>query len=264
MAAQVALVTGSTSGIGKELARVLAREGHEVVLAARNESRLQQIAAELRDAFGRDMHVFSCDLSEPGAAGKLWERLEESDLTIDVLVNNAGFATYGPFTDTSLELELQQLQLNVVALTHLTKLAVRRMAERGEGRVLNVASTAAFQPGPLMAVYYASKAYVLSFSHALAEELAHTGVTVTALCPGPTASGFQSRAGMEKSRLFKGGLADARQVAEAGYAGMSAGRRVVIPGMRNRVGAIMGRITPGSLSARVVKQAQAESAAERS
>lgn len=264
MAARVALVTGSTSGIGKELARVLAREGHEVVLAARNETRLREVAAELRASHGRDAHVFPCDLSESGAADKLWGWLAELDLTVDVLVNNAGFATYGPFTDTPLELELQELQLNVVALTHLTKLAVRRMAEQGEGRVLNIASTAAFQPGPLMAVYYASKAYVLSFSHALAEELAGTGVTVTALCPGPTASDFQRRAGMERSRLFKGGLADAREVAEAGYAGMTAGKRVVIPGVRNRVGAVMGRLTPGALSARVVKQAQAETAPEQS
>jgi short-subunit dehydrogenase len=174
-----------------------------------------------------------------------------------VLVNNAGFATYGAFAETALEPELAELQLNVVTLTELAKRLLPGMLERRWGRILNVASTAAFQPGPLMAVYYATKAYVLSFSEALAEELRDSGVSVTALCPGPTASGFQQRAAMEDSKLVAGRkLMDAATVARAGYAAMMAGQRVVIPGLGNRLLAQSYRVSPRRLLTHVVRRMQ--------
>ncbi len=188
-----ALVTGASSGIGLEIAHVLAAD-HEVVLAARSADKLGALAAELDSA-----RVIAVDLADPSGTRKLVSELAD----VDVLVNNAGFGDWGLFTDTP-ETKLEEMmELNVGTLTRLTRAYLPGMLARGAGRVMNIASTAAFLPGPLMAVYYATKAYVLSFSEALAEETRGTGVTVTALCPGPTASGFQAGAAMEDSRLVK-------------------------------------------------------------
>src|SRR3989475_8551934 len=198
-----ALITGASSGIGLELARVLAEHGHDGGLVARSEATLQSLAAELK---ARDVraHVIVVDLSAPGAAKAVVDRVRDLALEIDVLVNNAGYGVYGPFLETSLDAELAMIRVNIVALTELTKRLLPAMVARKRGKILNVASTAAFLPGPLMAVYYATKAYVLSFSEAIANELEGTGVTVTALCPGPTASGFQAAARLEESRLVAG------------------------------------------------------------
>ena len=183
--------------------------------------------------------------------------LEARGIDVDVLVNNAGYALYGAFTETDLADELAMIQVNIVALTHLTKLLVRKMVARKDGRVLNVASTAAFQPGPLMAVYYATKAYVLSFSEALANELSGTGVTVTALCPGPTKTGFQARAQMEESKLVRGKeIMTSETVARAGYAGMMKGKTVVIPGMSNKMLAQAVRFLPRNTVTKMVRNAQ--------
>ena len=202
-------------------------------------------------------HVVTADLSQPRAAEGLVATLDERGLEIDVLVNNAGYALYGAFAETDLADELAMIQVNIVALTHLTKLLVRKMIARKEGRVLNVASTAAFQPGPLMAVYYATKAYVLSFSEALANELAGTGVTVTALCPGPTKTGFQARAQMEESKLVRGKeIMTAETVARAGYAGLMKGKTIVIPGMSNKMMAQAVRFLPRDTVTRLVRNAQ--------
>jgi short-subunit dehydrogenase len=177
-------------------------------------------------------------------------------LTVDTLVNNAGFTLFGRFAETDWKQEFEMLQVNVVALTALTKVFLPGMVQQRAGRILNLASTAAFQPGPLMAVYYATKAYVLSFSEALADELHGSGVTVTALCPGPTRTGFQERGRMEASRLVQGRIADARGVAEAGYAGMMAGKALVIPGFTNKLVPWLPRLLPRSMVTSIVRRAQ--------
>jgi short-subunit dehydrogenase len=173
-----------------------------------------------------------------------------------VLVNNAGFPVYGLFNETDLEVELEMLQVNVIALTALTKLFLKGMVERRYGRILNLASTAAFEPGPLMAVYYASKAYVLSFSEALANELRGTGITVTTLAPGPTRTGFQKRGQLEDSRLVQGEIADAQSVALAGYRGLMAGKTLVIPGFTNKLIPLIVRVSPRGMITRVVRRMQ--------
>ena len=190
--AKTVLITGASSGIGYELTKLFARDRYNLVLVARSESKLQQIASELTQQFGVTVKFITKDLALSTSPIEIWQELQTEGIAIDILVNNAGFATYGLFTETELQAELNMMQLNMATLTHLTKLFLQEMFPRKTGKILNIASTAAFQPGPLMAVYYATKAYVLSFSEALANELQGTGITVTVLCPGPTASGFQT------------------------------------------------------------------------
>ena len=246
----VALITGASSGIGLELARLLAADGHDLVLAARNEPKLRELAEELGD--GR-VQVIATDLSDPSVVAAVHEQVPD----VDVLVNNAGVGDFGPFVDADPVKTLAMIQLNVTSLTELTRRYLPAMVERGEGRVLNVASTAAFQPGPLMAVYYATKAYVLSFSEAIAEELRGTGVTVTALCPGPTASGFQAGASMESSKLVRDKrLPTARAVAAVGHRAMLAGDPVAVVGARNKMLAASIRFTPRPVVRRMVHRMQ--------
>jgi uncharacterized protein len=250
-----ALITGASGGIGAEIAREFAAHGYEVVLVARTKARLVALAGELEGAHGITARVIEADLARPQAPEEIYQQVGLQGVAVDVLVNNAGFGTHGPFAETDLHTELEMLQVNVVALTHLTKLFLRDMLARGHGKVLNVASTAAFQPGPLMAVYYATKAYVLSFSEALANEVQGTGVTVTALCPGPTATEFQQRAQMEHARLMRSPLMmDAAAVARVGYRALIAGKTVAIPGWANRLAAFTVRFTPRGLATRVVRQ----------
>ena len=196
------------------------------------------------------------DLSRASAIDEIYEEVTAASMPVDVLVNNAGFPVFGLFVETNLQTELEMLQVNVIALTALTKLFLKGMVERRAGRILNLASTAAFLPGPLMAVYYASKAYVLSFSQALANELHGTGVTVTALAPGPTRTGFQKRGVMEESRLVQGNIADAASVALAGYRGLMAGKALVIPGLTNKTIPWVVRLSPRSMVTRVVRRMQ--------
>jgi len=248
-----ALVTGASSGIGYELVKILAMEGHDVALVARSADQLEKIAADLRGDFGVRAIVVPADLSDPDTPDRVFSHLREAEFQVDVLVNNAGFGSLGRFVRADTGSQVDMVQVNVSALTHLTRLYAERMVERRQGRIMNVASTAAFQPGPHMAVYFATKAYVLSLSEALAEELRHTGVTVTALCPGPTTTGFQKRAGMEHApvggAMVTGG---ASGVARAGFTGMMRGRRVVIPGLFNRLGTMLPRLLPRALATRVV------------
>jgi uncharacterized protein len=251
-----ALITGASSGIGLELARIFARNRYDVVLAARNEAKLRDLAAEIQ-ASGVRAHVVVSDLSEPGAVPALTERVRALGVEVDVLVNSAGYGLFGPFLETSLDAELAMIQVNIVALTQLTKSLLPGMVARRSGRVLNLASTAAFVPGPLMAVYYATKSYVLSFTEAVAAELEGTGVTVTALCPGPTASGFQAAANLEESKLVAGKrLPTARDVAEAGYAALMAGKTVFVPGLSNKLTVLAPRVFPRRVIAKVVQKAQ--------
>ena len=250
------LITGASSGIGLELARVCAQHGHDLVLVARSEGKLQSLATELQSR-GVRAHVIASDLGAPGAVKAVVDRVTTLGLPVDVLVNNAGYGLFGPFVETSLETELAMIQLNIIALTELTKRLLPGMVVRKNGRILNVASTAAFLPGPLMAVYYATKAYVLSFSEAIANELEGTGVTVTVLAPGPTASGFQAAASLEESKLVAGKtLATSREVAVAAYEGLMAGAPIVIPGLVNKMTAQMHRLLPRRMVTSLVRGAQ--------
>jgi len=246
------LITGASGGIGLELARIFAEQGYSLVLVARNRERLEEIAVELKPT---PVQVLAKDLALVGAA----EGIHREVPKVDVLVNNAGYGVYGPFVKTPLDDELGMLQLNMTALVVLTKLYLPAMVAAKNGKILNVASTAAFQPGPLMALYYATKAFVLSFSEAIGNELEGTGVTVTALCPGPTATGFQARTKLEKSRLIKRmKVMDARTVAEAGYRGLMAGKPVVIPGLMNKLLAQSVRFSPRVLVTKIARMMQEE------
>lgn len=255
----VVIITGASSGIGYELSRQFASHGHSLMLVARDEQKLQSVADELTAAHGISASVYPLDIAAPGAPQQLMEETQRRRLSINSLVNNAGFGMYGPFAESDVGSTLQMVQLNITALTHLTRLVLPEMIERGQGRILNVASTAAFQPGPLMAVYYASKAYVLHFSEALAEELKNSGVTVTALCPGPTETAFVDRAGLGRSKLFSGALRvmDAETVAEVGYRGLMKKRRVVVPGTMNKLLIQSARFFPRRLVTRVAHAMQA-------
>ncbi|GAC1410263.1 MAG: SDR family oxidoreductase [Gemmatimonadaceae bacterium] len=249
---RTALVTGGSGGIGLEIAKVLARNEFDLVLVARKRDALEAAAGQLEGKYAVRVHVFATDLARSDAPQAIFDFLHHENIPIGVLVNNAGFGLAGEFADTNLQRELDMIQVNIAALTHLTKLFLPAMIKRGSGRVLNVASTAAFQPGPLMAVYYATKAYVLSFSEALAEELRHCGVTVTALCPGPTHTDFAAAAHVGNSRLFKAfGVADAAGVAEYGVSAMMRGRRVAIPGIKNKIIAQANRFSPRAVTTKV-------------
>ena len=250
---QTALITGASSGIGLDLAHLFAADGHDVVLVARSEDKLRELAKELAAKHGVAAHVIVADLTQPDAPRQIFDRAPD----VDILVNNAGFGVSGKFAETDLRTELDILQVNIAALTHLTKLFLPPMLQRGRGRILNVASTAAFQPGPLMAVYYATKAYVLSFSEAIAEELHGTGVSVTVLCPGPTATGFQKVANIGSETLLKVMRpVSSMDVARAGYRALMRGSRLVIPGMKNKLGVHSLRITPRAVVTKIVRALQ--------
>ena len=250
---QTALITGASGGIGLELARVFSSEGFNLVLVARSADKLNILADELQSAYGIKADVLVQDLSERGSAMKVYESLRERNIAVDVLVNNAGFAVYGNYLTSDTKAEADMIDLNICTLVELTKLFLKEMVERGKGRIMNVASTASFQPGPMMAVYYATKAFVLSFTEAVKEEIRNTQVTLTALCPGPTVSGFQDRANMHGiplvSKMF---LMDSRTVAVAGYKGLMKGKAVVIPGLLNKLVAFSTRLGPRWLVRRIV------------
>ena len=239
-----ALVTGASSGIGRELAELLARDGHDLVLVARDKARLDQSAEELAKRHGVAVRVLPKDLSVDSSPAEIYDDLSRAGVEVGILVNNAGFDVYGDFADTDMDAERRMIQVNVVALTSLTKLFLPGMKARKFGRILNVGSTASFIPCPLNAVYSSTKAYVRSFSAALAEELTGTGVTVTVLCPGVTRTEFFQRAKMGEIHLLSFGMMDARRAAEAGFRAMTAGRRTVIPGILNNLMVLLVRFSP--------------------
>jgi uncharacterized protein len=250
----VALVTGASSGIGAALARELAKDGHDLVLTARRRAPMQALADEFK-AIGAATTVITADLSQAGAAAELVREIEERRIPIDVLIAAAGLGDNSRFIQQPPEKVAAMLQVNIVALTEITRLLLPQMVARRHGRVMLVASTAAFQPGPEMAVYYASKAYVLSVGQAIGYELRRTGVTVTTLCPGATATEFAGAAHMEGTLLFSGLLPvlSAAEVARRGYAGLKAGRRVVIPGLVNNIMVFLSRFTPSTLLLRIAR-----------
>jgi short-subunit dehydrogenase len=247
MAAKLALITGASGGIGLEFAKLLAQAGYDLALVARSKDKLEDIAAELRAKYGIAAQAVVCDLAKPNAAHDVIAQVPKCD----VLVNNAGFANNDKFWKIAEADTLDELQVDIVALTQLTRLYLPGMLERKDGKILNVASTAGFLPGPNMAVYYAGKAYVISFSEALAEEVRGSGVTVTVLCPGATATGFQSRASVETTPLFKLPMAKADAVAKAGIEAMMRGKPVVVPGITNKFVAVSPKITPRRLLVKI-------------
>ena len=239
------LITGASSGIGLELAKLFARDHYQLVLVARSREALEKLATDLKTNFGASAMIVVVDLSLPQAVEEVASFIDQKHIAIDVLVNNAGFGDFGYFKDTDWAKEEQMMRLNMIALTHLTKIFVRKMVARGQGKILNVASAAGFLPGPLMAVYYATKAYVLHFSEAVANELKGTGVSMTILCPGPTASGFQQMAGLEESGMVRGKkLPTSASVAKSGYRALQKGRTIVITGLKNKCMIELLRITP--------------------
>jgi uncharacterized protein len=252
-----ALITGASGGIGYELSKLFAKDKHNLVLVARSGAKLAQFADELGRQFGVSVKTVALDVSLPDAPRHLFDEVQRSGITVEILVNNAAFGRFGEFARVPWEESLGQIQLNITALTELTKLFLASMLERRSGKIMNVASTAGFQAGPLMAVYYATKAYVISFSEALANELADTGVSLTCFCPGPTDTGFQRRAQIESSRLFQQlGPMEAKTVARDGYRALMKGRTLVISGMRNRLLAQSVRFSPRKLVTKISRWMQ--------
>lgn len=249
---ETVLLTGASSGIGLELARLFARDGYRLVLVARSREALEALADELRERHRAEVHVAPADLTDPGAPERLMAELRQRGLAVDMLVNNAGAGKVGPFVDIPWPEDEAVIQLNMAALTRLIKEVLPGMREKGRGRILNVASTGSYQPGPLTAVYYASKAYVLSLSLALRHELAPDGIQVTAFCPGATRTAFSGRAG----KRDQPGAMSAERVARIGYSGFLRGRAVVVPGVGNKLAVAASRLLPASFLARLVFRLQ--------
>jgi uncharacterized protein len=254
---QTALVTGASAGIGVDLAECFAREGYDLILTARSEGALNEVAQRVGSAHGVKTHVIAQDLGAIGGGTALANNVGMRNLNVDVLVNNAGYGHAGALTSSDLPTQLGMIDLNVRALVELTYLFWDKMLANKRGGVLNVASTAAFQPGPLMANYYASKAYVLSFSEALWEEARGTGVHVSCLCPGPTESKFRERAGTGKTRLAQvSKVMSAATVARAGYDAWKRNKRVVVTGMNNKLIAGVGKYLPRETLLKTVRNIQ--------
>jgi uncharacterized protein len=250
-----ALITGASGGIGMELAKVHAATGGDLVLVARNKAKLDELKKELEAQYGISVYVIAKDLSVNDATKELEEEKKKAGIDIDYLINNAGFGDFGMFTETNWHKELEMINLNITALTQCTKLYLQDMVVRGTGKIMNVASTAAFQPGPTMAVYCATKAYVLSFTEAISNEVANKGITVTALCPGATESGFQAAAAMQHNALFNNKkLPTAKQVAVYGYAAMLKGKTVAVHGFMNTIMASSVGFMPRALVLKVSRK----------
>ena len=248
-----ALVTGASSGIGYELAKVLAKDGKNLVIVARSQDKLEELKTEIENKYGTSVRVLPKDLSNPNAPQEIFSELEKDGVNVDVLVNNAGYGVYGMFSETDLREELAMIQVNATSLIHLTKLFLKQMLENKSGWILNVASLCSFLSSPLESVYCASKSLVLHFSEALANELQGTGVTVTCLCPGLAKTEFHKRAHMENTKVAKRKMMDAAAVAEAGYKALKKGKVVVIPGLIFKTAPLFARFAPRNLVTKVVR-----------
>jgi uncharacterized protein len=248
---ETALITGASSGLGLELAELFAADGSNLILVARRAELLNELAERLSARYGVRAEVLATDLTSDGAAEGLEARITELGLQVDVLVNSAGFGARGAFAELPVERQISMLQVNMTALTHLSRLFLPGMLERNRGGIINLGSLAGFLPGPYMATYYASKAYVLAFSEALQEEVRGTGVNVCCIAPGPTETGFVEAAGLEGVRFFKLGAMSASRVARSGYRGYRAGRALVMPGISTRAATLLLRLSPRLLTRRV-------------
>lgn len=253
MAKHTVMVTGASSGIGMELARLFARQGCSLVVVARRRETLEALALELQSQYQVSVTVLECDLREPHAPEHIAQELKRSNRHIDVLVNNAGFGLVGPHAALDTQSQLDMLQVNITALVHLTHLLLPGMLERNTGGVLNVASTAAFQAGPNMAIYYASKAFVLSYTEALHEEVRDSQVHVSCLCPGPTHTGFFNAAGTDGARFLTMGAQSASEVAAFGLAAFQNNRAIAISGFKNRVLALLAKFSPRYLTRKIAQ-----------
>lgn len=255
---KTALVTGASSGIGLAFAKLLAAEGYDLILVARSEDKLHALKAELIEQHTIQAFVFSYDLTQPDAPQQIFDRVQQQNLTVHTLINNAGFGDYGEFASSDWAKQQSMISLNVMALTHLSHLFLPTMIQRDSGGILNVSSTAAFQPGPLMSVYFATKAYVLSLTEAIAAEVEGTGVNVSVLCPGPTQSNFAQAAEMgkvaENDGLSSDKLPSAAEVASYGYSALQKGQVVAVHGTANKVLTFSNRLMPRSLIRKGVKQ----------
>ena len=252
-----ALITGASNGIGLELAKIHASKGGDLVLVARNLAKLNELKAELEKQYKVKVYTVGKDLSAPNAALEVYNETKQHNIQIDYLINNAGFGDFGMFVDLDWNKQLQMINLNITTLTHFTHLYLQDMVKRKSGKIMNVASTAAFQSGPTMAVYFATKAYVLSFSEAIDNEVSDKGITVTALCPGATESGFQAAAAMEESALVKGKkLPTSQEVAIYGYDAMLKGKTVAIHGFMNAVMANSVRFAPRAIVVKLTRKLQ--------
>lgn len=250
-----ALITGASNGIGLELARIHASNGCDLVLVARNKSKLDELKTELEKEFKVFVYTICKDLSETNSAQEIYEETKKQNIQIVYLINNAGFGDFGMFTETDWNKELKMINLNITTLTLFTKLYLQDMVKRRSGKIMNVASTASFQPGPTMAVYCATKAYVLSFTEALSNEVGDKGVSITALCPGATETGFQAAGAMDESELFKGKkLPTAKEVAKYGYSSMIRGKAVAIHGIMNYIMSNSIRFIPRALVLKVSRK----------
>lgn len=250
---EIVLVTGASSGIGRELARCFAADGCRLVLVARKRGPLDALASELLKSFKTQSEVFPVDLAHPDAPARMFRHLDTNGTRIDVLVNNAGFGANGAFANLALERQMEMIQVNATSAAHLMRLFLPGMLQRGRGGVLNVASTAAFQPGPGMAVYYATKAFLLSLSEAVSEEVRGTGVAVTALCPGPTSTNFLAASGVAESRFFRLSAMSAAAVARVGHRAFRQQQALSIAGWRNKVLTGSVRFTPRSVVRKVAR-----------
>ena len=248
-----AIVTGASCGIGYELAKILARDGKNIVVIARSRDQLEDLKREIENKHGTKVKVLAKDLSDPKAPPEIFSELEKGEIYVDVLVNNAGFGVYGMFLETDLREELDMIQVNAASLVHLTKLFLKGMVEDKSGYILNAASLCAFLPTPLEAVYCSTKAFVLHFSEALANELQGTGVSVTCLCVGLARTGFQKRAHMENCKVAKRKMMDAATVAEAGYKALKRGKVIEIPGLVYKFAPWFARFAPRNVVTRVVR-----------
>ena len=256
MAAETVLITGASSGIGWELAKLFASDNSNLVLAARREDRLEELSDLLKSEFGVDVFIMPTDLSKKTAPRQIFSKLRKEGIQIDVLVNNAGFGARGSVLELDTGLQMEMIQVNVAALTHLTRLFLPGFVERGRGGILNVGSLAGFQPGPNLAVYYATKAYVLSFTEALSEEITNPNIKITCLAPGPVRTEFGRKSELDDSLLFKLSLMDVEPVAKAGYEGFRKGKVIVIPGIKQKITPFMGHFIPRSLVRKIVKSLQ--------
>ncbi len=246
---KLALVTGASSGIGRELACIHAESGHDVIIVARRENKLIELKEQLEKQFGCKVYVFATDLTSKEELENLYSQVDNLKRPLHFLINNAGFGDFGEFLSSDIKLQEDMIELNITALTKITRHFLPGLVET-KGKILNIASVAAFQPGPMMSVYFATKAYVLSFSEALYQELKLKGVTVTTLCPGPTESGFMDYSGMGESKLVKGlTLSTSKTVAKYGYKAMMNGNSVVVHGVRNRLLIFFIRFLPRKLVA---------------
>lgn len=256
---KVALITGASSGIGLELAHVMAKEKHNLVLVARSIDKLNELAQELIQTHGIKVKTYKADLSKAEEIEKLYAQTQQDDIEVSYLINNAGFGEYGNFVENDWEKLGTMMQLNMVSLVHLTKLYAKDMISSKFGKIMNVASTAAFQPLPYFAVYGATKSFVLNFSEAIASELKEHGITVTALCPGLTGTGFVEAANMEETKFLekaKSSMATAEEVAEYGYEAMMKGKTVAVHGMLNSIVANSSRFLPRDIVTKIAKKVQ--------